>query len=92
MRHRTTRRFWQLFDKLPNPIQELARGNFQVLEDDPRHPSLHFKKVGKLWSVRVGISYRALAVEDDEDYIWVWIGLHDEYERLIRQSKAPARQ
>ena len=86
MRHRTTRRFWQLFDKLPNPIQELARGNFQMLKDNPRHPSLHFKKVGKLWSVRVGISYRALAVEDDEGYIWVWIGLHDEYERLIQQS------
>ncbi len=86
MRHRTTRRFWQLFDKLPNPIQELARGNFQALKADPRHPSLHFKKVGKLWSVRVGISYRALAVEDDADYIWVWIGLHDEYERLIQQN------
>lgn len=86
MRHRTTRRFWQLFDKLPKPAQELARGNFQVLKADPRHPSLHFKKVGKLWSARVGIRYRALAIEDDEGYIWVWIGLHDEYERLIQQS------
>lgn len=86
MRHRTTRRFWQLFDKLPKPVQELARSNFQILKDDPRHPSLHFKRVGKLWSARVGISYRALAVEDGEDYIWVWIGLHDEYERLIQQG------
>ncbi len=84
--HRTTRRFWQLFEKLPNPVQELAPSNFELLKKDPRHPSLHFKRVGKLWSARVGLSYRTLAVEDGEDYIWVWIGLHDEYERLIQQS------
>jgi len=24
-----------------------------------------------------------LAVPDGRDYIWVWIGTHDEYERLI---------
>ncbi|MDI6795106.1 MAG: hypothetical protein QME81_19945 [bacterium] len=51
---------------------------------DPWHPSLHFKKVGKLWSVRADISHRALAVEDGEDFIWSWIGTHDEYERMIR--------
>ena len=32
-------------------------------------------------SVRTGIHYRALAIEDDEDYIWVWIGNHVEYKR-----------
>jgi len=42
-------------------------------------PSLHFKRVGRLWSVRIGLSYRALAVEDGTDFIWVWIGTHDEY-------------
>ena len=51
---------------------------------NPRHPSLHFKKVGKLWSVRAGPHHRALAVEDGVDFIWVWIGPHDEYERIIK--------
>jgi hypothetical protein len=64
----------------------VARRNFNLLKENPRHPSLHFKKVGKLWSVRVGSHHRALALEDGDDFIWVWIGLHDEYERLIKQQ------
>ncbi len=82
--HRTTSRFWKCFEKLPSPIQKLAKENFQLLKTNPRHPSLHFKKIGELWSARVGISHRALSVEDGENFIWVWIGTHDEYERLIR--------
>src|SRR6185436_6204778 len=42
--------------------QELARKNFELLKQDPTHPSLHFKKVGDFVSARVGISYRALGV------------------------------
>ena len=42
------------------------------------------KKVGKLWSIRVGLDYRALAVKDGSDFIWFWVGKHDEYDRLIR--------
>jgi hypothetical protein len=63
----------------------VARQNFDLLKEDPRHPSLHFKKIGKLWSVRVGPHHRALAVENEADFVWVWIGPHDEYERLIKQ-------
>ncbi len=63
--------------------QRTAKKNFELLKKDPLHPSIHFKKVGKFWSVRVGISHRALAVEDGADFIWVWIGTHDEYERMI---------
>ena len=81
--HRTTPQFWVRFDKLPESVQELARKNFELLKQNPKYPSLHFKKVGRYWSVRVGLSYRALAVEDGEDYIWVWIGNHDDYDRLI---------
>ncbi len=40
--------------------------------------------MGKFWSVRAGINHRALAVEDGEDFIWVWIGTHREYERMIK--------
>lgn len=46
------------------PVQKVAGHNFDLLKENPTHPSLHFKKVGKLWSVRVGPHYRALAVED----------------------------
>jgi len=82
--HRTSGRFWNLFANLPESVQTVARKNFQLLKDDPSHPSLHFKKVGKLWSVRAGINHRALAVQEGGDFIWVWIGPHDEYRRLIK--------
>jgi hypothetical protein len=36
-----------------------------------------------LWSVRITGGYRALAIKNSEDYYWIWIGSHDEYEALI---------
>ena len=82
--HRTTNRFWKCFENLPEPVQKVSKKNLALLKTNPLHPSLHFKKVGKIWSVRAGISHRALAVEDGEDFIWVWMGRHDEYDRMIR--------
>ena len=76
--HRTTPRFWKLFYKLPETVQRLARKNYGLLKKNPEHPSLNFKRIGAYWSVRIGLSYRALAIEDDSDFIWVWIGNHDE--------------
>jgi len=83
MKHRTTDRFWKCFEELPEPIQKISKQRFQLLKMNPWHPSFHFKKVGKFWSARVGANHRTLAVKDEEDFIWVWIGTHDEYERMI---------
>jgi hypothetical protein len=82
--HRTTDRFWKCLGKLPEPVKKISRKNFELLKANPSHPSLYFKKVGKFWSVRIGANYRALAIEDGRDFIWVWIGTHDEYERMIK--------
>jgi hypothetical protein len=82
--HRTTPQFWKRFYNQTLTIQHLARKNYDLLKADPTHPSLNFKKVGNYWSVRIGLSHRALAIEDDSDFIWVWIGHHDEYDRLLR--------
>ena len=58
---------------------------FELLKAEPRHPSLYFKKIGKFWSARVGLRFRALAVEESSnDLIWVWIGNHSVYDRLLR--------
>ena len=84
MNHRTTPRFWSCYRRLPAEVQHLADRCYQLLQHDPRHPSLHLKKVGVLVSVRVGLHYRALATEEGPDFIWVWIGTHTEYDRLIR--------
>ena len=82
--HRTTERFWKCFEKLPESVQMVSKKNFALLKANPSHPSLHFKKVGKFWSVRAGLNHRALAVEDGQDFIWVWIGTHDEYKRMLK--------
>jgi hypothetical protein len=84
MRHRTTPRFWEHYRSLPTEVRDLADKNFRLLQSNPRHPSLQFKKVGTVWSARVGLAYRALAVEDGEDFLWVWIGSHDDYDRMLR--------
>ena len=83
MRHFTSSSFWECYDRLPTVIQDLASKNFQLLKTDLEHPSLHLKKTGKFWSVRVGIRYRAMAVEVEEGLLWFWIGTHAEYDRLI---------
>jgi hypothetical protein len=63
----------------------LAVKNYRLWLRDPWRPSLQFKKVGEYWSVRVGSDYRALATRRGEHVTWFWIGLHDEYLRLITE-------
>jgi hypothetical protein len=84
MKHRATPRFWSCYRRLPEEVQRLADRDFDLFKNDRRHPSLHFKKTGALWSVRVGLHHRALAVEDGEDLLWVWIGTHADYDRLLQ--------
>ncbi|MEH2262767.1 hypothetical protein [Nostoc sp.] len=69
MKHRATPDFWYYYRQLPIDIQELANRCYQFLQEDPKHPSLHFKKVGQFWSVRIGIHYRALAVKEDDNFV-----------------------
>jgi len=83
--HRATTRFWQCYELMPEEIRAAADRSFALLKANPRHPSLRFKKLGRFWSARVGGAHRALALEDDEGFIWVWIGSHDEYEETIRR-------
>jgi hypothetical protein len=82
--HKTTEKFWERYRNLPQDIQEIADKNFRLLQTDQKHPSLHFKKIGGFWSVRIGLTFRALAIKDKDDFIWVWIGAHDDYEKLVK--------
>jgi hypothetical protein len=82
--HFTTPDFWELYNALPREVRELADRNFALLKENPNHPSLHFRQVGQYWSARVGIHYRALAVERADGFVWFWIGSHAEYDALLR--------
>ncbi|MCI0618743.1 hypothetical protein L0244_37680 [bacterium] len=83
MKHFAAPSFWECYNKLPHSIQDLADGNFAKLKKNPQHPSLHLKKVGEYWSVRVGVRYRALGVEVEKGLLWFWIGTHAEYDKMV---------
>jgi hypothetical protein len=84
MRHIKDPRFQPLFDALPTRVRTLADKNFALLKQDPKHPSLRFKRIrGDLWSVRVGRGYRALAIEGKDGFQWFWIGSHADYDGLV---------
>jgi hypothetical protein len=83
VRHSASPDFWAAYEKLPVAVRKLADANFVLLKRDLRHPSLQFKRVGRYWSARVGLRYRALAVEVEDGYLWFWIGSHADYDHLI---------
>ena len=83
MRHFASPSFWESYARLPVNVRALADKNYELLKDDPRHPSLQLKKIGRFWSVRVGSRYRALAVEVDEGLLWFWIGSHADYNSIV---------
>ena len=92
MKSHITDDFLDCFAKLPERIKRLARENYKLWSENPYHPSLSFKRVGKkypTYSVRIGIGWRVLGFKDedtDQDTIvWFWIGSHPEYDRIIKR-------
>ncbi len=82
-----TASFRKLYTDLPKEIQELADEKYRLFQNDPFHPSLEFKAKGKVWTVAIGRSYRAIARRFESDLYWVWIGSHEEYNRVLGRLK-----
>jgi hypothetical protein len=88
MVHRANADFWDDYRSLPAAIRARADKQFVLLKANPQHPSLQFKKLGdrngqEIWSARVTLKYRALALKLPSEYVWFWIGEHGVYESLI---------
>ena len=83
MRHFASTEFWRAYERLPGNIRALADKNYELLKQNPKHPSLQFKQVGRYRSVRVGAHYRALGVDIEDGVLWFWIGSHADYDRII---------
>jgi len=83
LKHHASSRFWSLYDSLPEDVRATADKNFLLLKSDPKHPSLHFKRLGRFWSVRVGAHYRALGADVDDGIVWFWIGTHSDYDKIV---------
>ena len=79
--------FIACFKRLPARVRQTARKNYRLWKADPGHPSLDFKRVARksdVYSIRVGIGWRALGLLEDDTIQWFWIGSHAEYDRLLR--------
>ncbi len=84
----TSNKFRKALSGLPKNVQERARQSYQIWKLNHHHPGLHFKQIHKdqpIYSVRVGLSYRAIGIIENETMIWFWIGSHEEYNNLIYQ-------
>ena len=86
MQSQTTRQFRRLFSDLPSEVQRAARRAHQLFRNNPAHPGLQFKKIegeDNIYSARIGLGYRALAVMKNDRIVWYWIGSHSDYDRLV---------
>jgi hypothetical protein len=85
---RTSARFRLAFRRLPGRVQKRARAAYRLFQREPSHPALRFKLVHPtrpIYSVRIGLAYRALGVRDGDEIIWFWSGSHTDYDRLLRE-------
>lgn len=88
MRSHTTSKFRDLLAKAPEDVRERADAAYRPWAENPRHPSLRFKKVHEtlpVYSVRIDIDWRAVGILREDELVWFWIGPHKEYERLLDQ-------
>jgi hypothetical protein len=94
MNSTTTDRFWKHYCELPSKAREQAREAYSQFVADPYHPALHFKRIHStrpIFSVRVGIHYRAVGVLDEPEITWFWIGSHADYDKLVKQLRKGGR-
>jgi len=85
LKHLANPRLGLCYRQLAPDIKTLADKNFGLLKADTRLPSLQLKKVADaVYSIRVGLSHRALAGERADGLQWFWIGSHADYDRILR--------
>ena len=82
--------FRKRFQHLSLDIQEQARRSYRLWQSSPQHSSLDYKRVSQtipLYSVRIGLHWRALAPKDTDALNWFWIGPHSQYDKLLDQLR-----
>ena len=86
MKSRLTKQFRKRFERLPRDVQAQAKAAYRLFKVDPYYPSLHFKRIDPqepIYSVRIGIHYRAVGTWEGDTIIWDFIGTHEEYNHLL---------
>jgi hypothetical protein len=87
MRSIRTRGFKTLYERLPEEVRREADEAYRRFNEDPSYPGLNFERLqgipSPLYSARIGRRYRALAGQDNETWVWFWIGSHADYDKLL---------
>ena len=86
MKSRGTPEFWRLYRRLLPEVRAAARRAYTRFCENPAHPSLQLERLKddeRAWSVRVSRDYRAVARRLGEEWVWVWIGSHEDFDRLF---------
>ncbi len=86
MTSHTTEHFRKALKQLPQHAQRQARQAYRLFNQNPSHPSLHFKQVHPtrpIYSARISLDYRAVGTREGDVAVWFWIGVHADYEKLI---------
>lgn len=88
MNSRPTESFIALFLALPDAVKAQARKAYRLWRQNPRHPSLHFKRIHDrepLYSVRISLGWRVVGLLEGDTMFWYWIGSHADYDKLLEQ-------
>jgi hypothetical protein len=81
-----TKNFVKLYGALPEKVKIIARKNYKIWKKNPSHPSINFKEIKEqagVYSIRIGLGWRALGVIQNDSIIWFWIGSHSDYNKMI---------
>jgi len=90
MKSRTTDRFWECYNKLPESIRQQAKEAYSLFLNNPYHPSLQFKRVHSvqpIFSARITKDYRAIGITQSDEILWFWIGSHSDYDKLLKKLR-----
>lgn len=74
MKSKTSKRFRAAVKTLPESIQKQARESYRLFRQIPPE---------RIYSVRVGLHYRALGRWIGGEIVWFWIGSHAEYDKFL---------
>ena len=88
MKSSVTKSFRTRLESLPASVQEQADKAYALWQENPYHPSLQFKRVSQkqpIYSARISINYRVLGLLEADRIYWYWIGVHDEYDELLKR-------
>ncbi|MBI4675853.1 MAG: hypothetical protein HY741_29790 [Chloroflexi bacterium] len=88
MKSSVTKSFRKQLEELPTEVRQQADRAYELWRKDPFHASLQFKRVSRrqgIYSVRIGLGYRALGLREHDQVFWYWIGPHAEYDELLKQ-------